>query len=75
MRELRPRGCGTRWGCGVARRWRILRTSRSRKRRSRGLEESRLAALEDRIDAELALGEHAAAGGGARGARARAPVA
>ena len=34
-------------------------TSRSRRRRSRGLEESRLAALEERIDAELALGEHA----------------
>ena len=33
--------------------------SRLRKRRSRGLEESRLAALEERIDADLASGEHA----------------
>ena len=35
-REPRLRGCGRHWGCGVARRWRISRTSRSRKRRSRG---------------------------------------
>ncbi len=39
------------------------------------LEESRLAALEDRIDADLASGEACAAGGRARGARARASVA
>ena len=37
------------------------------------LDESRLAALEERIDAELALGRSRAAGRGARGARPRAP--
>ena len=75
MREPRRAVCARRWRCGAVRRWRTSPTSRSRKRRSRGLEEARLAALEDRIDADLALGRARAAGGRARGARARASVA
>ena len=58
-RGPRPSGCARRSGCGAVRRWRISPTSRSRKAEIARLEEARLGALEDRIDAELALGEHA----------------
>ena len=60
MAGLRVSACARRWRCGADRRWRI---SRMRAFAQAGaiarLEEERLAALEDRIDADLAIGEQA----------------
>ena len=68
-RRRRPRrGCARRWRCGAARRW-PSSPSRSRASRPRTCEERHRVCLEDRIDADLALGRHADLVGRARGAR------
>ena len=57
-KEARER-LGSALACGVASRWRTSRMSRSRRQRSRRKDE-RLSALEDRIEADLALGRERA---------------
>ena len=58
-RLRRPPGCsGKGWLCGVERLWPELDDSVGRAERAR-LEEQRLAALEQRVEAELALGRDA----------------
>ena len=59
-RWLHVSGSGRRWLCGVGRRWLISRMSHSRGRRSRALSRHAFLALEDRIDADLALGSDGA---------------
>ena len=61
-RVIRPARAGClpgRWRCGADRPWRMSRLRTSPRRRSAGWWSSRLVALEDRIDADLALGRHA----------------
>ena len=54
-----PSCCGRRSGSGVGLRSPISPSSRSRRRRSRASRSLRLLAVERRIDADLALGQHA----------------
>ena len=58
-RRRAPRSSGTRSRSGAARRSRTSPSRRSPSRRSRSLEELRLAALEERVEAELDAGRHA----------------
>ena len=51
--------CARRWRCGAARRWRTSPTRRSPEAAIVRLEELRLAAIELRVEAQLALGDHA----------------
>ena len=69
------RCCAMRWRCGAVRRWPTSPMSRSRRPTIARLEEARLAALEDRIDADLALGEQAELVGELEALVARASVA
>ena len=66
-----PSGCARRSRCGAGPRSPSSR-SRSRAAEAAHLEELRLVGLEDRIDAELALGHHADVVGELAGARRRA---
>ena len=59
MREARPRGCERRSGCGVVQPLADFAYESFAQSEIARLDEARLAALEERIDAELALGEHA----------------
>ena len=54
-----PNGCARGWSCGADRLWRICRLSPFAQPEIGRLEELRLAALEDRIEADLARGRHA----------------
>ena len=53
--------CAPRSRCSAGRRWPTSSCSGARRRRARGWTSLRLAALEDRLELDLALGEHAAA--------------
>ena len=59
MPRRRPRGCERRWRCGADRRWPIWPLLEFVQPEIRRLEELRLLALMERIDADLALGADA----------------
>ena len=58
-RIARRSGCARGWRCGAARRWRTSPTSAFAQQEIARLDELRLVAIEQRVDADLALGRHA----------------
>ena len=57
-RSARRRCCMRRWSCGAASRWPTSRTSPGCADEIRRLVDARAVAVEDRVDADLALGRH-----------------
>ena len=72
--SVRPNVCARRSRCGAARRCRSSPTSRSRTLEIGRLEDARLDAIEQRVEADLALGPSLRGDPGARAARGSPPL-